>query len=252
EKPHPCTYPGCDKRFSRSDELARHRRVHENANGPLGKQRQKGQRRRSKQSRLDMPVVYDGGDDDDSNNSSSSSSSYSSSSSNNNNNNNLFLVSKLPVAAVTSAGPIVTGISSSDSRPSLRLDCTMADIVSAATSSPTTTPIAIPAVDNRSSEYDAARTLDMMRVYSGLTPPPSSATVAGNGNTATSGSIGNSVLGKRPHLGICPAAFNRPTDERYNHHHARTLRVTTLPPSTALIFNDSKKSRMEHPVSKTS
>ncbi|KAI8078046.1 uncharacterized protein B0P05DRAFT_439749, partial [Gilbertella persicaria] len=28
EKPHHCTYPGCQKRFSRSDELIRHVRTH--------------------------------------------------------------------------------------------------------------------------------------------------------------------------------------------------------------------------------
>ncbi|KAJ1973461.1 hypothetical protein H4R34_005067, partial [Dimargaris verticillata] len=30
EKPHACTFPGCTKRFSRSDELTRHRRTHTN------------------------------------------------------------------------------------------------------------------------------------------------------------------------------------------------------------------------------
>lgn len=30
EKPHACTYPGCEKRFSRSDELTRHVRIHTN------------------------------------------------------------------------------------------------------------------------------------------------------------------------------------------------------------------------------
>ncbi|CAG8470227.1 28781_t:CDS:2 [Dentiscutata erythropus] len=30
EKPHHCTFPGCEKKFSRSDELTRHRRVHDN------------------------------------------------------------------------------------------------------------------------------------------------------------------------------------------------------------------------------
>ncbi|KAG1139922.1 hypothetical protein G6F37_008610 [Rhizopus arrhizus] len=29
EKPHACHYPGCDKRFSRSDELIRHGRTHD-------------------------------------------------------------------------------------------------------------------------------------------------------------------------------------------------------------------------------
>ncbi|OAD08894.1 C2H2-type zinc finger transcription factor, partial [Mucor lusitanicus CBS 277.49] len=28
EKPHMCTFPQCDKRFARSDELSRHMRVH--------------------------------------------------------------------------------------------------------------------------------------------------------------------------------------------------------------------------------
>ncbi|KAI7903707.1 uncharacterized protein BX663DRAFT_433486, partial [Cokeromyces recurvatus] len=28
EKPHACTFPNCDKRFSRSDELQRHIRAH--------------------------------------------------------------------------------------------------------------------------------------------------------------------------------------------------------------------------------
>lgn len=31
EKPHKCIWDGCGKRFSRSDELTRHRHVHENA-----------------------------------------------------------------------------------------------------------------------------------------------------------------------------------------------------------------------------
>uniref|UniRef100_A0A1D1YB18 Wilms tumor protein homolog n=1 Tax=Anthurium amnicola TaxID=1678845 RepID=A0A1D1YB18_9ARAE len=30
EKPHSCSYPGCEKKFSRSDELTRHRKVHDN------------------------------------------------------------------------------------------------------------------------------------------------------------------------------------------------------------------------------
>lgn len=30
EKPFPCTYPSCEKRFSRSDELTRHSRIHNN------------------------------------------------------------------------------------------------------------------------------------------------------------------------------------------------------------------------------
>jgi Zinc finger, C2H2 type len=30
EKPHACTHPGCEKRFSRSDELTRHARIHTN------------------------------------------------------------------------------------------------------------------------------------------------------------------------------------------------------------------------------
>lgn len=32
EKPHQCTFPGCSKRFSRSDELTRHSRIHNNPN----------------------------------------------------------------------------------------------------------------------------------------------------------------------------------------------------------------------------
>ncbi|CAG8579261.1 21816_t:CDS:2 [Dentiscutata erythropus] len=32
EKPHHCDFPGCEKRFSRSDELTRHRRIHTNTN----------------------------------------------------------------------------------------------------------------------------------------------------------------------------------------------------------------------------
>ncbi|KAF0519624.1 dna-binding protein crea [Gigaspora margarita] len=32
EKPHHCDFPGCEKRFSRSDELTRHRRIHSNTN----------------------------------------------------------------------------------------------------------------------------------------------------------------------------------------------------------------------------
>lgn len=30
EKPHACSHPGCEKRFSRSDELTRHVRIHTN------------------------------------------------------------------------------------------------------------------------------------------------------------------------------------------------------------------------------
>ncbi|CAG8515409.1 2522_t:CDS:2 [Gigaspora rosea] len=30
EKPHLCSFPGCEKKFSRSDELTRHRKVHDN------------------------------------------------------------------------------------------------------------------------------------------------------------------------------------------------------------------------------
>lgn len=37
EKPHACTYPGCEKRFSRSDELTRHLRIHTNPGGKRGK-----------------------------------------------------------------------------------------------------------------------------------------------------------------------------------------------------------------------
>ncbi|TIC18825.1 hypothetical protein E3Q13_01685 [Wallemia mellicola] len=33
EKPHQCTHPGCQKRFSRSDELTRHLRTHTNPKG---------------------------------------------------------------------------------------------------------------------------------------------------------------------------------------------------------------------------
>lgn len=36
EKPHACTFPGCEKRFSRSDELTRHLRIHQNS-GSNGK-----------------------------------------------------------------------------------------------------------------------------------------------------------------------------------------------------------------------
>ncbi|CAG8512800.1 16131_t:CDS:2 [Racocetra fulgida] len=32
EKPHHCDFPGCEKRFSRSDELTRHKRIHSNTN----------------------------------------------------------------------------------------------------------------------------------------------------------------------------------------------------------------------------
>lgn len=38
EKPHACSHPGCDKRFSRSDELTRHIRIHQ---GPLTKGKKK-------------------------------------------------------------------------------------------------------------------------------------------------------------------------------------------------------------------
>jgi len=33
EKPHACTFEGCEKRFSRSDELTRHLRIHSNPGG---------------------------------------------------------------------------------------------------------------------------------------------------------------------------------------------------------------------------
>lgn len=33
EKPHACSFPGCEKRFSRSDELTRHSRIHTNPGG---------------------------------------------------------------------------------------------------------------------------------------------------------------------------------------------------------------------------
>lgn len=33
EKPFECTFPGCEKRFSRSDELTRHSRIHTNHDG---------------------------------------------------------------------------------------------------------------------------------------------------------------------------------------------------------------------------
>lgn len=41
EKPHACTHPGCEKRFSRSDELTRHIRIHTNP--------AKGKKQREKQ-----------------------------------------------------------------------------------------------------------------------------------------------------------------------------------------------------------
>ena len=40
EKPHACTFPGCGKRFSRSDELTRHSRIHTNPGGKRGKKAQ--------------------------------------------------------------------------------------------------------------------------------------------------------------------------------------------------------------------
>lgn len=40
EKPHACTFPGCEKRFSRSDELTRHSRIHSNPGGKRGKKAQ--------------------------------------------------------------------------------------------------------------------------------------------------------------------------------------------------------------------
>ncbi|CAE6459825.1 unnamed protein product [Rhizoctonia solani] len=40
EKPHQCTHPGCEKRFSRSDELTRHARIHTNPQ-KRGKQKAK-------------------------------------------------------------------------------------------------------------------------------------------------------------------------------------------------------------------
>ncbi|CAO3627087.1 unnamed protein product [Cunninghamella blakesleeana] len=39
EKPHACTFPGCEKRFSRSDELTRHQRIHSNTNQHRGNKR---------------------------------------------------------------------------------------------------------------------------------------------------------------------------------------------------------------------
>jgi hypothetical protein len=41
EKPHACTFAGCEKRFSRSDELTRHLRIHTNPGS--GKRGKKGQ-----------------------------------------------------------------------------------------------------------------------------------------------------------------------------------------------------------------
>jgi uncharacterized Zn-finger protein len=35
ERPFPCTWSGCDKRFARSDELARHLRTHTGSNVPM-------------------------------------------------------------------------------------------------------------------------------------------------------------------------------------------------------------------------
>lgn len=40
EKPHACSHPGCEKRFSRSDELTRHSRIHSNPGGKRGKKAQ--------------------------------------------------------------------------------------------------------------------------------------------------------------------------------------------------------------------
>lgn len=40
EKPHACNHPGCDKRFSRSDELTRHIRIHQ---GPSKKGKKKAE-----------------------------------------------------------------------------------------------------------------------------------------------------------------------------------------------------------------
>lgn len=41
EKPHACNHPGCDKRFSRSDELTRHIRIHQGPT-PKGGKKKKG------------------------------------------------------------------------------------------------------------------------------------------------------------------------------------------------------------------
>merc|ERR1712072_1025028 len=43
EKPHVCQFPGCTKRFSRSDELTRHSRIHNNPNSRRGKNQQAAQ-----------------------------------------------------------------------------------------------------------------------------------------------------------------------------------------------------------------
>ncbi|KAL9556024.1 hypothetical protein MBANPS3_002082 [Mucor bainieri] len=47
EKPHKCTFPGCEKRFSRSDELTRHVRIHTSPN----KRRERRQNKTSKRAR---------------------------------------------------------------------------------------------------------------------------------------------------------------------------------------------------------
>jgi len=40
-QPHACTHPGCEKRFSRSDELTRHSRIHLNGSAPAPKRTRK-------------------------------------------------------------------------------------------------------------------------------------------------------------------------------------------------------------------
>lgn len=42
EKPFVCTFPSCEKRFSRSDELTRHSRIHNNDNSLSGASNAKG------------------------------------------------------------------------------------------------------------------------------------------------------------------------------------------------------------------
>ena len=56
EKPFICTYPSCEKRFSRSDELTRHSRIHNNDHPPSHLHQTSSSKRPSK-IKIDFPMT---------------------------------------------------------------------------------------------------------------------------------------------------------------------------------------------------